>query len=1691
MSKKPIIREKVEGEKEETTGIIQQPLKIGSTASSISIPEFLVGEPYPYFYHTWNKLLLCDLNDAAEAFHIQNDRNDLEPNIYIYNKQLDNDFETQHNKYGNSLQNYYNVVPQSGTITSQWKEEERININNITPVLMQKCDNIMTTLLFMPLDQCHDFRGGRTVGSSSWVTETAKGVLKKDVDIDEITTGITEKINSNDFMNTLVKTSFSGKQNIVGIMVIGDDSHQTLMSEESQYKAGANALDIQKIMDGYGQMITIASDIMMSCDPKGNRQRINVGPKVAQVIFLGFTSDGWDKGMHDVWSMNEKKHIYSIKIDSIKQTAAAGGVDVVYSGDKVTVIENIVPCYEMLYKSKEEGDVNAFINNYQLPDGKKLSKSNFNEFFTEANFAKLYADFLADLYRTGKEIHVEEDEEGMDGGAGEDYQNSGIVRGATYKFYGVRAPDSKTSERMTPENRARHIIFENLFIEILKKISKGISPQVHKDFKYPEETGDCADDGTTEKINDKIKQANDLYETIKNELQIPQYSKEVYNALKEKMNTDSEKYIVKQFGTVNDMNIAPVIERVMDSLNCSDNCVIKNIASENGENEEGEENIVVPVDKKAKTCKTDIETNILTDLNNKYPFKFQVVSGVLDSSMQGGENMPEYFPPELDIFLTIFDAAGNLQGAVIRLTFLKVILKNTTNTKNNARVYSHFIYVGFDEIAIECEDKLGENWKQNADQYGFALKQLLNYAVKNTHFLPSLTNSSLSNLELGLKDGTYKRWYYYFSDSAGPSVSEGINDVVKKIFGGQIGVVSDDNIDVSESIVKVAQKIYMDSPALREIFIQQAGSTIRSYAFESIFLLRIKYIGDKSRCTDSLILNKNKYAECLQITGDENAYFTALVNGASTIFSPPSKFAIYFAPYFTPEGKFLLNIPIYKDTLLKGESPSSFKINTSSSKKKSVDTESVIPFESSYVKEKGALKSGAEVREIANDIIRYAVDTVDRSYFVAQMRSRTIDEVLGIEDASKRTKQLKDIKKEVDGYVNDYTELEGMYDELKDKTLGSFITEIKNIENPLNKPYYDRIIEQLETVFVDNDFIIEQVNLSGNDFQRIKQDITEFLTKAIENMKKMIAAPFDKANPPLALNIEGNEILDKKGNPTKLTINAYNLVSTFVPLYEAKLSTLQQIEDAEDLKTVLKELNQMYNEKIIILSGLPKSVVYWNERINDYINTVLSVSDIINYILPGIKAAKNKFASQTNKYDKFKPVVEETLSKIPDLSKKKTPPKTVTPTPIVEPIVEEKPTPVVEETIVKPIVVEEKPTPVVEEKPIVVESTPVAPKSRFGCIGDNCVISGGGADNDSYRKNQIHILKCFSGLIKTNNNQYSNLISGNQINYANIDTIDKFCIAILLLQVYNSLNSYVPKLNSVEDIITEISKLDETSSSLTDVIAIRNYYNPIISNFIDIEYMEPDAIDYILNLYNVEMVKGENIVEEIFKWTNISYYLTLFIYNNLPSANVENTFGKINEKFNMLNSSDIYEMSAIYNLVYYKAELDSSDLLDEEEKSNLRKQIADLEKYESDSLYLIKLCSQFVRKLTNNSLKPSLYSFDIITNRLTETGNTDLLQKFNKVVIDIPVAKGLNLKDISIPITTKYTPTFQTFIKNTAIPSRQLAAQAAGSGATGKSVKAYRPKRSKKTKAKVKSKGNKKTHRKKAKVHRKYTKRAL
>jgi hypothetical protein len=1633
--------------------------RVTSNQSSISIPEFILGEPYPYFYHTWNKLLLCILKDVAETFHINNS-NDLDPNIYVFNNDLKDDiskfsdFETQHKEYGNSLQNYYTIVKQTTkSIDPLWKDKERIDITSITPIYLQKCENIMTTLFFMPLDQCHDFRGGRTSGSTSWVTEISKGVLKKDVNEEQLTAGITADIYSNNFMNTLVKTSFSGKQGIVGIMVIGDYSFQ-LLNNSAEYKTGDN-LNIQKIIDKFAIPVNFdGNNINMNCDPRGNRLKLSIEGEDSHLIFLGFTSDGWDKGMHDVWSMNEIKHVYSIKIDSITQLQEGGGLAVKYSGDKVTVIENIVPCYEMIYKSKDENNLNAFINNFEI-DGKKITKKNVDEFFTPEVFDKLYSAFLAELYRRKTDIVVEEDDEeeekeGVKEGVKEEVDvliggaidETKILRGATYKFYGVRAPDSKASESLTPENRGRHIIFENMFIEILKKISKNISPQIHPDFKYPDVTNILCDGGE-ENLNERIKKVNNLYETIKN-------------------NPNNDRIITKQFGTVNDMNIAPVIEKVMESLNCSDNCNIVNVERTVDEEEEEEEvkeevslgsttaasesgsdsSVLIATSKKEtkkkeikSRCQTAIETNIEKDLNNKYPFKFQVVSGVLDSSLQGGENMPEYFPPEMDIFMTIFDNQGNLQGAVIRMTFLKVILKNTTNSKNNARVFSHFIYVDFDEINLECEAKLGTDWKINPEKYPFALKQLINYTVNNTSFLPSLTQNLISNFELRLKDETFKRWYFYFSDTAGPSVSEGINDVVKKIFSGALGIVSDDNVDVSESIVKVAQKIYMGSEKLKEIFTREAGLDTRSYAFESTFLLRIKYIGDKSRCTDSLFLNRNKYAECMQITGDENAYFTALINGASTIYSPPSKFAMYFAPYFTygdveaeakpganssagalePVGKFLMNSPIYKETLLKGESPTEFKISSSSSRKKTINTELAIPFESLWVKERGALASGVDVRDKANEIIKFVDNTVNRAYADAQLESRKMAEAMDNTVESKRNIKLRLIKKALDGYLSDYNELKELYDELTETVNRMFIYEIEKNDSASRHFYYNKIIEQLRNIFDDNDFIIEPVVISEEDFARIKKEIIDFIEKALKSMKAMSSQPYSKGISPQMLDINGDPDVDN----SKVTQGAYDELNKNIPVYESLLTLLKQTEDVEEFYNTIKDINDFYNNKISTMSTTTKKVIFWDENIDKNINFIFSLSDIMNHILPNIKTAKSKFASQTNKYGKFITIINQMLEEINILLKKK--PKANSAPPVLQTTNVEAPSLSVE----APSLSVEAPSLSVEAPSLSVEapsSSVEAPNSSVEAPSSSVIKAkkkigrqsfGGGPGEESYRKNQIYILKCFSDLIKTNNSEYEGLITPDKLNfnYKNIKNINDYCVSILMLQAYYSLNSFQPKLKSLQDITDKIETLNEDTSTLQDAINIRNYYSQIIDTFINIEYIQEDSIDFILSSLEVDITEGDTVIYDVKKLSDSSFYLITFVLTNLnlissgPDKFVNN-FDDINYRImsqihSLIGHIDREDMNNYYKLSKSREEIDKIEEFTQEEKTNLLNKISIAESYEYLCLFLIKYCNNFLMKITNSQLVYSknglIYNYETIKDKIGQ----ESADKFESIKINI------------------------------------------------------------------------------------------
>ena len=1768
---KPKLEATTQNETIEDKSITKSPVSI------FELPE--TNEPYPYFYHTWNKLLLCNLNDVSETFNtdISNKEN---ANIYVFNNEL-NDFKKQHEEYGNSLQNYYNISEQltrsETNISNELGEQVRIKINELTPIYIQKCENIMSTLLFMTLDQCHDFRGGRTSGSGSWVTDTKKGQLSNIVNTSLLNSeiGITDNIYTNEFMNTLVKTSFSGKKNVVGLMVISEESYQILINnnEYSLEINGKKEINIQQIMNNFGNFIYIGSDIQMNCNTAGNELKITLDSKEVNVSFLGFTSDGWDKGMHKVWYMNEKKHIYSISIDSIKQIG--NNITTTYSGNKITVFENIVPSYELLYNSKDKEG--GFINNFQF-NGSLITKNNFNEIYIDKNFETLFQSFMETIYQE-KKIVEEQTEDNYIGGYlnqnGSGNNNNKLIRGAAYKFYGVRGPDSKELETLSSEKRILYDVYENIFVELLKKISKNtISPEIHPEFKYPETFNFSKE----EQINTRIEKVNKLYK----------------NSLSE------DKFIKKQFGTVNDMNIAPVIERVMNSLNCSNNCGINNeeeeieeentenikkknitsspittIATDNTDNSETSDNIensllggAVRKSEETKLsnqlCVEKINENIRNNLNDSYPFKFQVVSGVLDSSLQGGENIPEYFPPELDIFMTIFGNDGKLLGAIVRMTFLKEILKNTTNTKNNARVFSHFIYVSYSEIKIDNSELSDENWQMDNTKYPNALKLLLDYVVENTVLLPNL-NNYLSNFELKLKDDSYRRWYYYFSDTAGPSVAEGINEVIIKIFNGKLDSISDDNVDISESIVKVSQKIYEDSSELREIFITVKPDKKRNYAFSSIFLLRIKYIGDKSRCTDSLFLNRNKYLECLQVTGDENAYFTGLINGASTIFSPPSKFAIYFAPYFTygdvEEGKFLINESVYKETLLKGLSPTDFKISSSSTRKKS--SEQIIEFKSFYLKANNKLDGFNTLQtnligNTYNNQIRNLDYSFTSSLFYIQdfEGDKTyIENFLNSKDYTTFTS--KDLCKEKN-------ELEKMNNKLK-KINENFLTynkcyedalsikyfiklqvevcenQINDLKTSLNEnereilsKYSDKIMEQLKQVIEnpDKDYRYN-ITLSLDDFDYIKKQL-----QIIFNYSKKIS---DLLNSMVSVeeldNILTNIVDEAKPFPKEaifyvhFVLSLNDVTSIILPnlnkmLYRIK-SNETKYEDNNSFTNVKKEIDEIIidiKEKIQDINNIFKE---------NYGDVTLPCKNIEEMDLKNLrKYSKNLKLSDKGSKDDLKTQLKEKIISI-DSDR-----KTITSTSsISNPLKDNKPNDDITFTSV------------LEKRPSIMSAIKVSrPKieiggdaqmnrkedniynneleesdsiTKYNVEKESKIIpyesNNDNNYNESYRRNQIYILKCFSEIIKNNNELYNVFIIKNKddinINFDVMESIDNYCISILMMQVYYFLTGFNPVLETIDEITKEIDSLNIETSSLNDTIKIRNYYSEIINTFIDIEYLSPNATTFILDYYSVQIIDKIGFVYDLKKWCEINYYLLLYIYENLNlihtgknkfiDDNDSTNFAIITTIYNFLNTTDLIEMNIYDGLSDNKKKVESNVSLEtEEERKNMEKSIKCVESYKYLSLFLIKYCNELANKISNNKLTYSnngiLFDYNIIINTLNDNESTELLNTFQNLQVNISNTSEIQsvLKNLlSLDKFDEYSIVIENFkndvklLENTDLNNKYSIEEANKVIGAGITLKNKKNKRRNKTRNSKKSTHKKKTKKRINSKQRKFTRR--
>lgn len=1192
-----------------------------------------------YFTTSLSTSLVCDENtviniyDESRSSYVDEDSSEL-----IFNS---NQYEEEHNKYSNKLQLYYSLLKQNKQESTENLNENTnlINIRNLTPLLVQRTESILSTLLFIALDQNHDFRGGRTAGSDSWVTVKNPTFISTIRSSNEGT--VIDYPMNNSYLNTLVNTSFSGLKSLIGLLVIDIDDAIKLEEMSKYIKDGK--IDINEIMKLYNFNYNITPVIsgfdinMKGCSPDGNNIELN--DTGISISFLSFAQSTWDHGMHNIWTFDKKKSIYLVQLKSL--TITDGILQPIYDIYKYTILENIVPIYECYYANGTGGEVGDFstlaLQNSGI-SGKYKSANTTNEDLD--NYYKFLLNYLK-----------------MDS----------LNRGAVLKFHSLgKAAKDQLS----------------LFHDLCKKIGININPKVCDGYNVPKNI-----ESTCENTDEFI----DIYS-------------EIDNCKKD----DGEKDVInKLFGSVNDSNIAveekniifrnlnypPIIEGKLGGGHDSDDYEDKT----DKESITTQENALSILPSRVKTSSSDfsiskncadkvtktricsefieniIESNNPNCIEDYYPIKFQLNSGVIDSSGLGGQNMAQFFAPDIDIFMTIFsnDTTPKLLGAILKLTFLKQILTNVIGEKNNAEVFCHLTYISFDEINLDCPDLSSNNsWQIDYNKYPLALRQLILYAANSTFYDTNSINNKITNFKIKINSG-FKNWYYFVMSTVGPSVKN-INKTVQKITKKFFDWIEIEDEDLINSIVRVSQRIYKDnadnSTSLRQAFPPNFTTDpeypARNTFFEAIFFLRIKYLGDKSRCTDSIFLNTNKMIEPLQVTLDENAYFTALMNGASTLFSTELKTCMYFAPYLTFNNQYIKipgdknNIELKKNIFQAVNPSEPVKLVESKPKVLQTDSDKIYSnlFYENFSKESESRKPNPE---IPCEWLVIKLKTIKIGFnpyhSMKILNAESSDESgINIYDVpisylsliSTTNAVLESYQYIIDNFMKD---LEELFISVKDDTLNKLISDDFQIEcgealSQKDEPFLDKLDE-----FIQDFKTINEVNKSGsgNSVEGIRKSFLpqNILLEQSSSSKTSKKSPDSGSSTSLAL-LNYPEIERNFFNCFKSGINFLakktNILSTS---YE---STFKQEEIREQYKILSYNLTQLINENI----EEQKIFVETAQKMKfDIIN------DLIESLIVSFKSSlefESSIISQVNK-DKIKNNIKNIIQELENIRIKELP----------------------------------------------------------------------------------------------------------------------------------------------------------------------------------------------------------------------------------------------------------------------------------------------------------------------------------------------------------------------------------------------------------------------------------------------------
>lgn len=857
---------------------------------------------------------------------------------------------------------------------------------SLTPICLQNTDLILNTSLFMCLDQGHDFRAGdnRTINAQqqpTWVDYEFKPDNKKNCYLN--------KINANDFNTNYYASSDTGEKQIPTDKIFGQNDfikgllNTTIIGGNGGYglvivedilidKLGPNKENfiVQKITEKiHIKLKSISGSYYIYSDDdckgaSGIKMKINESDELDEsyILFIPFYQRVYDGDMHKVWSFNSKKHIYLIKLDTITISRESNIIRVINSGfscEFYTIIDQIVPQYVLNFgEFIGQEPAKSCFNKKKIIDSKAEELYDmFLEYLFNGNFSYslddkkqqipinrttdtiVYKDNLFNYYPSDRKITGY-----IPRGAKYYFPNCQVTGGLFNSFLGLlykyqkpfihpeySVSQSQKAKYAAIEN-AKNIILQNLlsdqqYIDLyngIKNNSKSTDDEKFKNFFIEKQYGFVTDTTIgSAASNSTIDYLADKFNNLPDQTTCPEMTGGAFDNL-------------ANVNRVFDLKLEATTEKFY-KINSTSNDFDNKI-------EKYSNNLQLYYDYKPRNKGVTNEVNYFNNCWNSkifydepgqsggadssYPYKFAVFSGQLDSSPLGGESIPQYHPPEIDIYMPIFEITGEgkLKGIIVRMVFVKEIMINAINSKSKTIVFCHFVYVDFLRTGI--------TEPANRSEYPAKIAELLKYAIEHTEYVKDTSDcvnidelkeenvNSDENIDFKLNfiDGNYRNWYKYFSNSQGPSVqmliviptdSPTIDSFKRSVEGDY----------VASGIVNVAENLIKNSKQLRNAYNikdENVDENPNLLFFMKLFLIRNKYTGDKSRSSDTLFLNQTKYLEGVQVSNDENTLYNAQMFGLNTIWSTSAKSVFYMSPYLTGDEKFSLTKGLYVNDLCSG-----------------------------------------------------------------------------------------------------------------------------------------------------------------------------------------------------------------------------------------------------------------------------------------------------------------------------------------------------------------------------------------------------------------------------------------------------------------------------------------------------------------------------------------------------------------------------------------------------------------------------------------------------------------------------------------------------------------------------------------------------------------------------------------------------